>query len=180
MLDVGNKDYVSARRHAETALDYGRNNTTAQAVLLLAEKALGGDTTQMVRELLCADPLNHLLRFLSDSSNFYDLLESNPLETCLDLAADLAAMGEYAKIEELLSGLLKAKPNSAQPMLYYALGYFRFLSGKDGTEDYQKRGAGDDRRNLPRAKRRTKNSWRCHQTHGRQPGKNAFGMSFVQ
>ena len=137
MLDVRNKDYVSARRHAEMALDYGRNNATAQAVLVLAEKALGGDTTQMVRELLCADPLNHLLRFLSDSSDFYDLLESNPLETCLDLTADLAAMGEYAKIEELLSGLLKAKPNSAQPMLYYALGYFRFLSGKDGTEDYQ-------------------------------------------
>ena len=60
----------------------------------------------------------------------------DPLETVLDIAADFDAMGLYGENVKLLSGLLKLRPEAAQPMLYYALGYYKYLCGEDGKEDY--------------------------------------------
>ena len=39
MLDIRNKDYKSALKHADTALDYGRNNSLAKAARVIATKS---------------------------------------------------------------------------------------------------------------------------------------------
>ena len=138
MLDIRNKDYKAAINHAETALDYGRNNSLAKAAMVIAAKSLRLDVTEMINEELTADPLDHYMRYLSDTEDFYKIMDSNPLETCLDIAYDFDTMGLYKENVKLLSGLLKAKPETAQPMLFYALGYYKYLCGDDGAEEYKK------------------------------------------
>ncbi|MGN0494534.1 MAG: DUF5107 domain-containing protein, partial [Acutalibacteraceae bacterium] len=129
MLDIHNKDYKAALKHADTALDYGRNNSLAKISKVIAMKALGLDASEMINEELTADPLDHYMCYLSDTEDFYKIMDSNPLETCLDIAFDFDTMGLYRENVKLLSGLLKAKPESAQPMLFYALGYYKYLCG---------------------------------------------------
>lgn len=136
MLDIRNKDYQAAAKHADTALDYGRKNSLAMAVKVIAARQMGLDASEIMAEELAADPLDHDMRYLSGSEDFYDILDSNPLETCLDLAFDFDAMGLYAENVKLLSGLLKSKPEAAQPMLFYALGYYKSLCGENGTVEY--------------------------------------------
>ena len=138
MLDIRGKDYKAAIKHADTALDYGRNNSLAKTARVIAMKALKLDAAEIIKEELTADPLDHYMRYLSENEDFYKIMDSNPLETCLDIVFDFDAMGLYRENVKLLSGLLKAKPESAQPMLYYALGYYKYLCGEDGAEDYKK------------------------------------------
>lgn len=136
VLDIRNKDYKAAVKHAETALDYGRNDSLAAAVRVIALKNLGKDASAEIAKVLKKDRLDHYMRYLSGADDFYDIMDSNPLETVLDIAADFDAMGLYGENVKLLSGLLKAIPETAQPMLYYALGYYKYLCGEDGKEDY--------------------------------------------
>lgn len=138
MLDIRNKDYKSALKHAETALDYGRNNSLAKISKVIAMKAIKLDAAEIINKELTADPLDHYMRYLSDTEDFYGIMDSNPLEICLDIAFDFDAMGLYRENVKLLRGLLKAKPEAAQPMLYYALGYYKYLCGEDGAEEYKK------------------------------------------
>lgn len=149
MLDICNKDYKAAINHAETALDYGRNNSLAKAATVIAAKSLRLDVTEMINEELTADPLDHYMRYLSDTEDFYKIMDSNPLETCLDIAYDFDTMGLYKENVKLLSGLLKAKPETAQPMLFYALGYYKYLCGYDGAEEYKKGSAAEIGRTFP-------------------------------
>lgn len=136
VLDIRNKDYKAAVKHAETALDYGRNDSLAAAVKVIALKNLGKDAAAEIVEVLNKDRLDHSMRYLSGADDFYDIMDSNPLETVLDIAFDFDAMGLYDENVQLLSGLLKVRPEAAQPMLYYALGYYKYLCGEDGKEDY--------------------------------------------
>ena len=138
MLDIRNKDYKAALKHTDTALDYGRNNSLAKAARVIAMKALKLDESEMINEELTADPLDHYMRYLSDTEDFYGLMDSNPLETCLDIAFDFDTMGLYEENVNLLDGLLKAKPEVSQPMIHYAIGYYKYLCGMDGVEDYKK------------------------------------------
>ena len=143
MLDIRNKDYKAALKHAETALDYGRNNLLAKAASVIATKSLRLDVTEMINEELTADPLDHYMCYLSDTEDFYGIMDSNPLETCLDIAFDFDTMGLYRENVKLLSDLLKAKPETAQPMLFYALGYYKYLCGEDGEDEYKKGSAAE-------------------------------------
>ena len=136
MLDIRNKDYKSAIKHAETALDYGRNDSLAAAVKVIALKKLGCDASAEITAQLEKDSLDHCMRYLSGKPDFYGIMDSNPLETVLDIVFDFDAMGLYEENVKLLSGLLKVKPDSAQPMLYYALGYYKYFCGEDGKADY--------------------------------------------
>ena len=140
VLDIRNKDYQMALKHAETALDYGRNDSLAVAVKVIALKALGRDAAAEIATQLKKDALDHYMRYLSGVDQFYDIMDSNPAETVLDMVSDFDAMGLYDENVQLIEGLIRAKPEAAQPMIYYALGYYERLCGGDGTEAY-KRGA---------------------------------------
>ena len=138
LLDIRNKEYKAAIKHADTALDYGRKNSLAKTARVIAMKALGLDAAEIINEELTADPLNHYMRYLSDGENFYGIMDSSPLETCLDIVFDFDAMGLYKENVKLLGGLIESRPETAQPMLFYALGYYKYLCGEDGTEEYKK------------------------------------------
>lgn len=138
MLDIRNKDYKAAIKHAETALDYGRNDSLASAVKVIALKKLGCDASSEIAKQLEKDSLDHYMRYLSGNFDFYGIMDSNPLETVLDIVFDFDAMGLCEENVKLLSGLLEGRPETAQPMIYYALGYYKYLIGKDGAEDYKK------------------------------------------
>lgn len=131
MLDLKNGDKHAAVRHAKTALSYGQNNGMATAALFLAT----GDTT-LLTDALTRDPLDHLLRYLANADDFYQALDSNPAETCLDLAVDLAAMGQYVPVRDLLDGLLATHENTA--MALYVRGYYGKLCGEDALPWYEK------------------------------------------
>ena len=137
LFDIRRGDYAEAERHARWALDYGRNNSLATAALILALKEQGKaeKAADVARAQLACDPLDHLSRFVSGAKDFYALLWSNPAETCLDLAADLDAMGRYEDGRSLLEGLCKACPDSRTKMVYYALAYFAQKCGRDGADD---------------------------------------------
>lgn len=149
MLDIRNRDYKAAVNHADTALDYGRNNSLAKISKVIAMKALKLDVTEMINEELTADSLDHYMRYLADAEDFYKIMDSNPLETCLDIVFDFDAMGLYRENVKLLSSLLKAKPETAQPMLFYALGYYKYLCGEDGAEEYKKGSAAEIGKTFP-------------------------------
>ena len=135
LLDVRNENYKEAVRHAEWALDYGRKNSLAVATLTMAHKELGNheEADRVAKGHLSTDPLNHLIKFVNNSRDFYVSLKSNPAETCLDLAADLEAMGRYSDAIRLLADLCEAHPDSRTKMVYYALAYFAKRCGMDST-----------------------------------------------
>ncbi len=124
MIDLkwGNK--LDAARHAKTALKYGGENALAVAALYLAT----GDKA-LLTSFLKIDPLSHIIRYLSGEKNFYEIMDSDPVQTCLDLCFEFAKMGRYDDIKNILENLPKK-----EPMVYYTLGYYT------GDESYYQKG----------------------------------------
>lgn len=131
VLDLRKGDFYNAERHAKTALKYGSDNSLASAILYIATN----DKSVLVGAIK-KDVLNHILRYLIGEKDFYDIMDSNPAETCLDLCFDFAAMGRYELAVDILEGLIKVKPECAEPMVMYALGYYNKLLGKDYKDFY--------------------------------------------
>ena len=132
LLDVRNGDYEEAIRHAEWALDYGKKNALAIATLTIALRETGRNESadQIAKEYLAGDPLDHLIRFVNNCSDFYKVLWSDPAQTCLDLAGELDIMGRYADALRLLDGLCEAHAESRVKVVYYALAYFAEKCGQ--------------------------------------------------
>ncbi len=124
-------DKANAIKHACCGLDYGRNNCLAAAVL-----ALCGDQSEAAR-LLARDPLDHLLRFVLGAEDLYAPMDSDPAQTCLDMAYDLADMGQWHLVEKLLCDLVEARPDCGRIMVHATIGYARFQQGLDGTAAYK-------------------------------------------
>ncbi len=111
-LKWGNKN--DAMRHAKTALKYGSENALAVAVLYLAT----GDKT-LLENFLKIDPLSHIIRYLNGEKDFYEIMDSDPVQTCLDIAFEFAKMGMADKICDILLNL-----PVKEPMALYTLGYY--------------------------------------------------------
>lgn len=133
LLDLRKNNLGDAKRHALTALKYGNENMLAVAAYVLAT----GDKSRLA-EGLKVDSLNHTLRYLAGCEDFYEIMDSNPAETCLDVCFEFAAMGRYEDVVAILTGLLKAKPECAEPMVFYTLGYYSKLCGKEYQGYYDK------------------------------------------
>ncbi len=131
VLDLRKGNMADAIRHSKTALKYGDENTLAAATLYIAS----GDQT-VLDTFLKKDPLDHLLRFLNNAPDFYEIMDSDPAQTCLDLCFDLMAMGQNEKALDLLNGLVKEKAKSAEPMVLYTIGYLNSLLGQDAASYY--------------------------------------------
>lgn len=138
VIDIKRKDYKEAVRHSENALDYGIKNNLALCCLAIAKKELGGNIDHIIDSQLKADCLDHMMKFIGKKEDLYAVMDSDAVQTCLDIAFDLSAMGRYEDIVELLSGLEKARPDCQRKMLYYALGYYKNLIGENSAECYNK------------------------------------------
>ena len=138
VIDIKRKDYKEAERHANNALEYGANNNLASACLVIAKRQLGEAVEEIIKNQLEKDSLDHMMRFVSNAEDLYDIMDSDAVQTCLDLAFDLAAMGRYEDILTLLCGLEEKRPDCRRKPLYYAIGYYAGFAGKDGTDYYNK------------------------------------------
>lgn len=139
MLDLKRHDYAEAIRHAENALDYGRKNNLALACQVIAFRMLGQtqQAAAIAEKQLASDPLDHMMYFIAGKKDFYSRLDSDAVQTCLDLTFDLAAMGRYEDITDLLSGLEKERPDCRNKLLYYTLGYYQKKAGICNVETYR-------------------------------------------
>ncbi len=113
MLDGKRGDFVSAKYCADTAIEHNTQNLTAIALSAAADYKLG-DKAGAVRALekeLERDPLNHLARYFlvvtgkSSMKKFFEKLDSNMSQTCLDLAVDLCDAGYAEEANALLEAL---------------------------------------------------------------------------
>lgn len=140
LIDIKRKDYKVAIRHAENALDYGRKNNLAISALVIALREIGETekADSILKEQLKKDNLDHMARYLSNDKKFYDIMDSDTVQTCLDIAFDLSAMGRYEDIISLLEGAIASCDAGKKKMSYYTLGYYKFLVGLDGSEEYKK------------------------------------------
>ena len=140
LIDIKRKDYKEAIRHAEIALDYGRNNNLAISALVIALRETGETekADNIIKEQLSKDSLDHMARYLSNDENFYAVMDSDAVQTCLDISFDLSAMGRYDDIISLLEGAISYCRCNQKKMAYYTLGYYKFLIGKDGSKEYKK------------------------------------------
>ncbi|MBQ3037899.1 MAG: DUF5107 domain-containing protein [Clostridia bacterium] len=138
VIDIKRRDYKEAVRHAENALDYGRNNNLALASLVIAKKELGEDAQHIVNQQLIKDKLDHMMKFINGDNSLYECMDSDAVQTCLDLAFDLSAMGRYNDVVRLLSGLEERRPDCRIKPLYYTLGYFEYKIGENGLASYEK------------------------------------------
>jgi len=145
VLDLRKKDYAASQRHALWALDYAKKNSLATACLIIAlrEQGKDEDAARVAGEYLSLDNLDHLVRFVSGADELYGVKISNPAETCLDIASDLADMARYDDAYKLLSGLAEARPESVTKMVHLALAYFAKLCGKDGAVHVQDAASAD-------------------------------------
>ena len=140
LIDIKRKDYNEAVRHAENALDYGKNNNLAVSALAIALREIGETRKAdiILKEQLQKDKLDHLARYLMGKDDFYGIMDSDPLQTCLDIAFDLSSMGRYEDIISLIEGLISFNDSNKKQMAYYTLGYYKFLKGLDGSGEYKK------------------------------------------
>ncbi len=128
-LDLRKGNLYDADRHAKTALKYGGDNSLASAILYLAT-----NDESVLEAAIEKDALNHTLRYLMGAKDFYEIMDSNPAQTCLDLCFEFASMGKYELAIDILGGLIKARPECIEPMVIYTLGYYNKLIGN--TYDY--------------------------------------------
>ncbi len=138
VIDLKNKDFKAAKKHALLSLDYAKNNALSRAVLLVALKASGEEAraAALSKRYLEEDPLDHLIRYLSGDARFYQSLYSSPSQTCLDLCEDLEAMGLYREAKALLEGLVSYNKGEGYRTVQYAIGYYSALCGEDPARSY--------------------------------------------
>ena len=139
MLDIFAENWDEAIRHAELALSYGQNNGLAAVCRCIALKENGKKekADNFAKDILSVDPLNHLMRYISNSGDLFELIESDAAQLCLDLISDLNVMGRYEDIIYLIEQLEKEKPESVCIMMKYAQGYFCAKTGKDPRKYYK-------------------------------------------
>lgn len=141
VIDVKHREFQKAVQHAQTALDYGRHNSLAAAAWVIAQRELGNEEAAAARvdAYLLQDPLDHTLRYLAGTEDFYAVMDSDVTQTCLDIVFDFMAMGRYADCKAILDGVIQN--GKASKMAYYTLGYATFCAGRDGADAYAKAAA---------------------------------------
>lgn len=128
-IDGMRKDYKSMYAHACEAYSKEALHPIARCYAALALYKLG-DTKRsaaLCREILAADPLNHLARYSlalatgKGKKTFFDALNSNPAQTTLDICFDMLDAGLVEECVTLLRDALALAPDNA--MLNYTLAY---------------------------------------------------------
>ena len=125
VLDLKLGHAKEALRHAKAALDRDSNDALAAAAAVLAARDLGKDANELAQTMLRKDPMDHMMRYLTGAEDFYTIMDSDPAQTCLDLAFDFAAMGREELAVDILEGLVKARPECANQMVFYTLAYYK-------------------------------------------------------
>lgn len=135
-IDGRRKDFMRMKEHAKTALAKEACHAICQNYLAIAEYKLGNKerAIDLLKGIIANDKLDHLARFLyffytkADLHEFYSLLNSDPSQTCLDIAFNLLDAGLAEETVVLLEGLKAYRGMSA--MAHYTLAYTYELLGE--------------------------------------------------
>lgn len=131
-IDCRRGEYSKMKEHALLAVEKEGQHPIAGVYAAIATAKLGCTdcAIKQLDAILAKDPLNHLARFAkirisgTPVQDFYTLLNSNPSQTCMDVAFDLAVAGLWDDAIVLLEGL-----TAPSTMARYTLGYFYGLVG---------------------------------------------------
>lgn len=129
MLDAKRGEYKSAVKMADTAISRNTDNAIAAAIAAIAQYKAGNLDCAKARieAELKRDKLNHLARYaavlcgMMTEADFYGKLNSNPSQTCLDIAFDMLAAGFEDETKALLSNLPNYVDDIA-PTVAYMIG----------------------------------------------------------
>ncbi|MCI9067429.1 MAG: DUF5107 domain-containing protein [Lachnospiraceae bacterium] len=127
-LDLRMGNPKEAARHAAWAEKHNALHPLAPAVRMLAGPE---HAAEIAASVLREDPLNLLVRYLSGAPDFFGSLHSEPAQSVLDLSFDLASMGQYGRVLDLLDGFADARPEACSAMLFFSAAYFKNLSGRE-------------------------------------------------
>ena len=138
-------DYKLMHQHALVAIEKEMRHPLAIPYAALAKWKLGDVATahSLCNCAIGLDPLNQLARYAKalitgkGMKAFFESLNSNPAETCLDIAFDLLDAGFVEETVTLLKGALKLSPDYA--MLHYTLAYCYKLLGNAKTAQRHRR-----------------------------------------
>lgn len=130
-IDSKRGDFDKMEEHSNNAIMYNAQNPVALVYNAIASCKLGkkDEAAEKIEKILKSDPLNHLARFMfarlgkMTEKEFYAGLNSDPSQTCLDLAFNLCDAGPCDIAKELLKGLAD-NADYVSPMVYYVLGDF--------------------------------------------------------
>ncbi len=128
-IDGTRKDWASMLKHSLTAIEKESRHPLAisYAALALWKSGEVRRAADLCRHALDLDPLNHLARYSlatitgKGKKAFFDILDSNPAQTTLDVCFDLMNAGLIEECVSLLNGALAIAPDNA--MLNYTLAY---------------------------------------------------------
>lgn len=135
-IDSRRHDYKKMKEHALTALAKEKDHAICQSYLAIAEYNLGNkeEAVELLANIIQKDKLDHLARYLyirytnANMDEFYKLLNSNPSQTCMDIAFNLIDAGLYEEAMFLVEGLKSRQ--SMSTMAHYTLGYIYDLIGE--------------------------------------------------
>lgn len=144
-IDGQRKLYKEMKKHAETALMKEQYHALCQSYAAIADFKLGNKKEAIARlsNAIENQKLDHLARALyyiysdSDLKEFYTLLNSNPTQTCMNVAFDLLHAGCTEEAVMIMEGLEKYRNIST--MGRYTLAYIYDRSGeKDKAAEQRK------------------------------------------
>ena len=128
-IDCRRGNYDKMKEHAVLALKKEADHAIAGSYAAIADWKAGREEEALKRidGILAADKLDHLARYVriliakTALGDFYLLLNSNPSQTCMDIAFNLMDAGLYEESIHLLQGLKDLGKASA--MALYTLAY---------------------------------------------------------
>lgn len=110
-MDGCNADFHAMLQHAISALDANADNGLAITLAAIAQARQGRteDALNRLAAYLSLDPLYHLAAYVrlrisgGTGAELAEVMQSDPAQTCLDLAFDLLSMGEKAWASDILT-----------------------------------------------------------------------------
>lgn len=136
-IDGRRGDFQKMKEHAVTAMKKEADHAVCQTYAAIADYKLGDGHAAVSRleDVLSRDKLDHFARFMlalytDKVGEFYGLLNSNPSQTCIDLAFNLLDAGLVEETIVLLEGLSASADIST--MAHYVLAYaYEILGNAD-------------------------------------------------
>lgn len=134
-IDGMRGDFEKMFDHAKQALNREVEHPIAGTYAAIAAAKIGNEEEALARleAILANDKLDHLARFAkmrltgSSMEEFFAVLKSNPSQTILDIAFDLANTGDFDSAIAALEGLKQA--GKASTMALYTLAYYQEKNG---------------------------------------------------
>jgi tetratricopeptide (TPR) repeat protein len=134
-IDGQRGDFDKMKEHAERATKREADHPIAGSYAAIACWRLGNTQSAIERleNILRRDKLDHLARYLhavisgSSLEHFFSAMNSNPSQTCLDVAFDLVNAGQVDEAIALLEGLKHHR--DASTMALYTLAYLQEAAG---------------------------------------------------